>query len=85
MPRDVHTLAKLADPYNFIKAEEFFQNLDQAASGVQFPTAVCHTDFDGQGTYGGRGLHLTFDDGSLRKVHVVSCHRYDLFWSNLES
>ena len=37
---------KLVDPYNFVKAEDFFQNLDRVASGGEQASTVVDVVFN---------------------------------------
>ena len=62
---------KLADPYNFVKAEAFFQNLEQVASGSETASAVSHFSFEPQAELCSRQLILHFDNGKALSLRFV--------------
>jgi hypothetical protein len=70
MADDTARAQKLADPYNFVPADEFFPSLDIPTSGVKRPTAVINFTHE-PGKDGRGGLYLHFDDSTCLLVQYI--------------
>ena len=62
---------KLVDPYNFVKAEDFFQNLDRVASSGEQAANVIGSSFNHDDALDARQLILKFDNGRALSVRFV--------------
>ena len=63
---------KFVDPYNFIKAEDFFQDLDRVASSGEQASSVRKISFNPHEVLDARQLVLDFDNGRALSVRFVS-------------
>lgn len=71
MSADIAKGQRIVDPYNFIRAEDFFQGLDRPAFGGYRPTAVIIYEYNADAGHVNRDLHLRFDDGSGLAIRFV--------------
>ena len=71
MAEDWAVRQKLVDPYNFVKAETFFQNLDQVASGGEQASTVSEHCFKGGAPVSKRRLILKFDNDRALSLQFV--------------
>ena len=71
MTMDWATQQKLVDPYNFVKAEDYFQNLDRVASGGQQASTVASHLFNSDARVNKRRLLLHFDNGRAILLRFV--------------
>ena len=71
MSTDWATQQKLVDPYNFVKAEEFFQNLDQTASDGEHASSVSNFLFNRDDKLSLRQLILYFDNGKILALRFI--------------
>lgn len=71
MAEDWAIQQKLVDPYNFVKAEDFFPNLDQVASGGEQASTVSEHCFNDGAPLSKKRLTLKFDNGRALSLQFV--------------
>ena len=71
MAEDWAVQQKLVDPYNFVKAKDFFQHLDQVGSGGEQASTVSEHIFDEGAPVSRRRLILKFDNDRALSLQFV--------------
>lgn len=71
MATDWAARQKLIDPYNFVKVEDFFQNLDIVAAGGQQVSAVTKFSLNDEGSVSKQVLVLDFDNGKALSMRFI--------------
>lgn len=91
MATDWAARQKLVDPYNFVKAEDFFQNLDNVAASGEQASAVTESHLIEKVPVTGRTLVLEFGNGKALsicfirpRVWLIRCNFEDAGESEVE-